>query len=270
MSYDVAAQYRDAGNLNARIALHARFSANPQGWTRWVFEQMRLASGERILEVGAGPGTLWRQNLDRVPPGCDITLTDFSPGMVEQARQNLRDSNPHFKVQVANVEALPFEDAGFDMVIANHMLYHVPDLPKGLSEIRRVLKPGGRLYAATNGLDNMRELSELMARFDPTQPYDVSRVIATFSLENGAALLQPYFSPVRLLHYEDGLAVTEPEPLVAYAASMGSLAGQFAGERRARFAEFVRQEVADAVAREGAFRIRKSGGMFEAFRPEQG
>lgn len=268
MSYDVAAQYRDASNLNARIALHARFSTNPQGWMRWAFEQMRLVPGERILEVGAGPGTLWQQNLDRVPPGCDITLTDFSPGMVEQARQNLRGSYPHFKIQMANIEALPFEDSGYDVVIANHMLYHVPDLPKGLSEIRRVLKPGGRLYAATNGLDNMRELSELLARFDPMQPNDLSHVIASFSLENGAALLQPHFFPVRLLRYEDGLAVTEPEPLVAYAASMGSLAGRFTDDKLALLTDFVRREVADAVAREGAFHIRKSQGLFEAYRSE--
>lgn len=269
MSYDVAAQYRDAGNLNARIALHARFSTNPHGWMRWAFEQMRLAPGERILEVGAGPATMWQQNLDRVPPGCDITLTDFSPGMVEQARQNLRGSYPHFKLQAANVEALPFEDAGYDVVIANHMLYHVPDLAKGLSQIRRVLKPGGRVYAATNSKDNMRELSELIARFDPTQSYDIARLIAPFTLENGAQLLEEHFSGVRLLRYEDGLAVTEPGPLVAYAASMGSLAGQFTGERLARFERYVEQEIADAVARDGAFRIRKSQGLFEAYRPEQ-
>ena len=144
MTYDLATQYRDAGNLNARIALHARFSTNPYGWMRWAFEQMRLAPGERILEVGAGPATTWQKNLGRVPPGCDITLTDLSPGMVEAAEQNLRGSYPHFKVQVANVESLPFGDAGYDVVVANHMLYHVPDLAKGLSEIRRVLKPGGR------------------------------------------------------------------------------------------------------------------------------
>ena len=268
MTYDLATQYRDAGNLNARIALHARFSTNPYGWMRWAFEQMRLAPGERILEVGAGPATTWQKNLGRVPPGCDITLTDLSPGMVEAAEQNLRGSYPHFKVQVANVESLPFGDAGYDVVVANHMLYHVPDLAKGLSEIRRVLKPGGRFYAATNGLDNMLELTELLSRFDPAQPYDVSAIIAPFSLQNGAALLEPYFSPVRLLRYDDSLDVTEPEPLVAYAASMGSLAGQFTGEKLERFAAFVQQEVADAVAREGALRIRKSGGLFEAYRSE--
>jgi SAM-dependent methyltransferase len=269
MAYDIEAQYRDASNLNARIALHSRFSTNPQGWMRWAFEQMRLTSGERVLEVGAGPGTLWQQNLDRVPPGCDIILTDSSPGMVEQARQNLRGSYPHFKLQLANVESLPSENSGYDVVIANHMLYHVPDLPKGLGEIRRVLKPGGRLYAATNGLDNMRELTDLLGRFDAAQPYDVSRIVAAFSLENGEELLSPFFSRVRLLRYNDGLAVTEPDPLVAYAASMGSLAGAFSGEALVRFKEFVNREVTDAVAREGAFRIRKSQGLFECYRSEQ-
>ena len=114
----------------------------------------------------------------------------------------------------------------------------------------------------------MLELTELLSRFDPAQPYDVSAIIAPFSLQNGAALLEPYFSPVRLLRYDDSLDVTEPEPLVAYAASMGSLAGRFTGEKLERFAAFVQQEVADAVAREGALRIRKSGGLFEAYRSE--
>lgn len=269
MSYDVAAQYRDAGNLNARIALHARFSVNPQGWMRWAFEQMRLASGERILEVGAGPATLWQQNLERVPPGCDLTLTDFSPGMVEQARENLRGSYPHFKLQVASVERLPFEDAGYDVVIANHVLYHVPDLPKGLREIRRVLKPRGRFYAATVGQDHLREITDLVRRFEPENPFDTGDVSAAFGLENGATLLAPYFAPVRLLIYEDSLAVTEPEPLVAYVASMMGLGTQFTSEKLARFGEFVKAEVAAAVARDGAFRVRKSQGMFEAYPSEQ-
>lgn len=268
MTHDVAAQYRDASNLNARIALHTRFSTNPQGWTRWVFEQMRLAPGARILEVGAGPGTLWQQNLNRIPPGCDITLTDFSPGMVEQARENLRDSHSHFAYRRANAEDLPFDDQSYDVVIANHMLYHVPDIPRALGEFRRVLKPGGRLYAATNSRDNMREISALVTRFDANQHYDMGSVIGTFTLENGAELLEAYFSSVHLRLYEDGLAITEPEPLVAYLASMGSSAGLFTDEKLERFTEFVKQEVADAVAREGAFRIRKSGGMFEAYRSE--
>ena len=57
-----------------------------------------------------------------------------------------------------DAQDIPFEDDTFGCVVANHMLYHVPDLDKGLAEIRRVLKPGGKLYAATNGEAHMLEL----------------------------------------------------------------------------------------------------------------
>ena len=170
MPYDVETQYRDASNLNARIALHSRFSTNPAGWMRWAFDQMRLEPGQRILEVGAGPGTIWEQNLDRVPPGCDITLTDFSGGMVEQAHENLRGSEPRFNIRRANAEDLPFDDESFDLVIAHYMLYHVPDIPRALGEFRRVLSPGGRVQAGTIGRDHLREISELVRRFDPKIP----------------------------------------------------------------------------------------------------
>ncbi len=57
------------------------------------------------------------------------------------------------RVQFKEIDAqsIPFEDETFDAVIANHMLYHVPDRPKAIAEIKRVLKPGGRLIATTIG-----------------------------------------------------------------------------------------------------------------------
>ncbi len=120
-------QYGDAGNLNARAAL------GPEA---------------RILEVGCGPAQLWRRNLNRLPTGWRVTLTEFSPGVVSAARGAL-----------AGHEALfTFADGAFDAVIANYMLYHVPDRPRAFAEIARVLRPGGRLFATTNGPDNLREL----------------------------------------------------------------------------------------------------------------
>jgi len=73
-------QYEDASNLNARVRLHAEFSTNKYGWCRWVFDQLQLPERCRVLEVGCGPGWLWKQNLRRIPAGWDITLSDFSPG----------------------------------------------------------------------------------------------------------------------------------------------------------------------------------------------
>jgi SAM-dependent methyltransferase len=75
-------QYRDSKNLNARANLHRQYSTNRVGWHRWVFDLLKLAPRVRVLECGCGPGWLWRSDLDSLPAGCQVTLTDLSPGMV--------------------------------------------------------------------------------------------------------------------------------------------------------------------------------------------
>lgn len=59
-------QYRDASNLNARIALHERFSTNPHPLLRWLFDRLELPPEGRILEIGCGTGKLWVENLERI------------------------------------------------------------------------------------------------------------------------------------------------------------------------------------------------------------
>lgn len=264
MRYDVETQYRDASNLNARINLHSRFSTHPVGWMRWVFDEMHFEPGERILEVGAGPGTLWQKNLDRMPPGCEVTLTDFSAGMVAQARDNLQGCHADISIRRANAEDLPFEDAGFDVVLANHMLYHVPDISKALGEFRRVLKPGGRVFAATNGCNHMKEIADLVRRFDPQIPYRAVDLTARFGLENGAEQMTRFFGNVSLHLFEDHLVVTEPEPLVAYVMSMMTVRAELAGERQEEFRRFVRDE----FATKGPIIIQQATGLFEGTRAE--
>ena len=125
------------------------------------------------------------------------------PGMMRQARQNLASRAQTFSFSAIDARAIPFERETFDAVIANHMLYHVPDRPRAFAEIHRVLKPGGRLYASTNGRNHIRELGELIIRFDPDlaswgwQPPD------TFLLENGADQLSREFQHVELRRYQD-------------------------------------------------------------------
>ena len=82
-------QYKGAGNLEARIRLHRDYSVQAQDWQRWVFERLALVGGERVLEVGCGPASLWRENMDRLPAGLSPALGDLSWGMLAQARQNL-------------------------------------------------------------------------------------------------------------------------------------------------------------------------------------
>lgn len=73
-------------------------------------------------------------------------LTDISPAMVDAAREQLADVRG-VKFECADIQNLPYPDASFDVVIANMMLYHVPDIACGLSEVRRVLRRDGRFFA---------------------------------------------------------------------------------------------------------------------------
>lgn len=245
-------QYRTADNLDARISFHDRFSTNPLRWPRWVFERLRLPAAGRILEVGCGSGSLWQENRPHIPDGWEITLSDFSPGMVAQARRALP-----FPVAVLDAQDLPFPTARFDAVIANHMLYHVPDRPRALSEMRRVLKPGGGLYAATGGRDQFHELIDLVRRFDPSLVLWEGRGPDSFMLETGEDQLSPWFESVTLHRYDDALVVTEVEPLVAYVASKVRLPEA----RQAALAAFVDGEMERLG---GSLRISKDYGLFEA------
>src|SRR5579883_3138075 len=120
-AYLRAEQYRSADNLNARIALHARFSVQAYDWHAWAFDHFDLPADARVLEIGCGPGALWKENQARLPAGWQIVLLDLSPGMVQEARQNLRDAGRAFAGLAADAQWLPFTSAEFDAVIANHM-----------------------------------------------------------------------------------------------------------------------------------------------------
>jgi SAM-dependent methyltransferase len=256
----VAEQYRNADNLNARIALHRRFSTNPYGWLHWVFDQLRLPPRCRILELGCGPGDLWRENQDRSPEGWSILLSDYSPGMTRQAMRSLAGRAGQRIFCVIDAQAVPLEEASFDAVIADHMLYHIPDRDRALAEIRRVLKPGGRLYASTIGRNHLRELGELVNRFDPNLAAWGWRSPDSFLLESGAAQLEPRFRQVELRRYEDSLIITESAPLVDYLLSsrMKPLI-----ETPKRFSEFIERELEKCG---GTLHVTKESGIFTALR----
>jgi ubiquinone/menaquinone biosynthesis C-methylase UbiE len=263
-AYLLTKQYQNASNLNARIQLHARFSVNKYDWHLWIFDQFNLAPESRILELGCGPGDLWSQNLNRIPQGWDITLSDFSPGMLQEVQQNLRDSQRHFEFKVIDAQSIPYDDESFDAVIANHMLYHVPDRAKALSEMRRVLKPGGRFYASTIGRSHLQELDQLVSKFAPNAgPFGYRTQPHPFILESSLEEISQWFSRVTLRRYEDALVITEAEPLVAYILS-GTWSDAFGDNKRTEFTKFVEQE----LARQGAIHVTKDSGVFQAFRDD--
>jgi SAM-dependent methyltransferase len=214
-----------------------------------VFERIAPPADSRILEVGCGPAAMWRANLERVDPTWRVTLTDLSPGMIDAARSVLGDGAEY---AVANVEELPFGDAAFDVVIANHMLYHVEDRPRALAELARVLVPGGLVHAATNGEGHLRELGELAGT-----GWRFAEHIEAFGLESGRAQLEAVFDDVSCELYEDALAVDEAEPLVAYVESSSAFSGDL---------EALRRCVESRLERAGTLHIGKSSGVLRGRR----
>jgi SAM-dependent methyltransferase len=256
-SYLLHDQYKDATHLDARVQLHLLFSTNPYGWQRWCFDHYALPADARVLEIGCGPAHLWTTNIDRVPPDWRVTLSDFSNGMLEQARRNLGSHAAMFRFEIADVQQLPFEENAFDAVIANHMLYHVPDRAQALAEIQRVLKPGGTIYLATNGLSHLRELYELEQRFDPAIDFGWSiHAHNLFSLDRGGMEVARHFQNVRVVRYEDALRITQAEPLVEYILSMAAAAE--VQNRRDELRQFIERDLHE----HGVIHISKESGMF--------
>lgn len=249
-------QYGASNNLQARMSIHQRFSSNSYGWMGWVMDHLHLQAGMRVLELGCGTAALWRENLNRLPDHIEVTLSDYSSGMFASARGELAD-DPRFRFLQVDAQAIPFVAQSFDLVVANHMLYHVPDISRALKEIRRVLKPGGHLAAATNGEGHLAELHQLLSGLAETPI--TSGAVARFGLQNGDARLAEVFPQRELFIYPDSLWVTEAEPLIAYIRSMWWVEGW---DEAQHFR--LEQEITRRMKEQGGISIQKSTGLFWA------
>ena len=266
--YLVNDQYKNVDNLRARMALHERFSTNKEDFARWVFDYIDAPSRARVLELGTGPAKLWVKNRERIPTTWHVTLTDLSPGMLEEAKKATENTDTSFDYKVVDAQAIPFDDDTFDVVVANHMLYHVPDELKAISDIRRVLRPGGRLYAATNGLEHMMELQTFITeRFDELGKPFMALDSQAFQLENGEEKLSRSFESVDLHIVENNaLKVTEAEPFMAYVLSMQCFQDVADKAGEARVQDLIAKAHAEVEKRleHGPIHITKSTGLFIA------
>ena len=253
-------QYKDSSNLDARVEIHKRFSTNPYGWMHWVFDHLlALPANVKILELGCGPGYLWKENASRIPSTWDITLSDLSSGTLDSAWRNLVVTGRNYKFKEIDAQAIQFENETFDAVIANHMLYHVPDRPKAIAEIKRVLRTGGHFYSTTVGDNHLKEITNWFRQIHKSEVWDSFSNI--FTLENGLDQLKPLFPNVTVSRYEDNLHVTELEPLIAYFRS-GVRAGELSKDEFAKLESDLEQELKD----KGKIFIYKDSGLFEAIK----
>lgn len=214
----VKKQYENASNLNTRISIHEKYSTNKMGFGNWIFSNYEIENGMSVLELGCGTGDMWLDKEHEIKLCSEIVLSDFSKGMVDTAKNKLHVFD-NIEYKVIDIQDIPFENNKFDIVIANMMLYHVPDLLKGLNEVQRVLKDSGTFYCATYGEHGIIEyLSKILCE------YGVKDTInKNFTLQNGRELLEKNFSTVTKLEYKDSLAVTSVDDMVEYIYSLAGM-----------------------------------------------
>jgi SAM-dependent methyltransferase len=257
-----AKQYKDATNLNARIALHARFARSDEPWYPWLAGRVDWPQDGDVLEVGCGPGLLW-VSIAPLLPHLRLTLTDLSEGMLDAARNAVDPLHSIELVETRTCDAqdLPFQDGSFDVVVANHMLYHVPEPTRAAIEFARVLRPGGVLLAATNGpnhLDVVRDISRQVFGWSTADFVD-----RRFGRSNGGAILETAFGEVAWQSHPEQLVCDDPDAVIAYLRS-SSAAQEAEVTRHDALTEAVRARFADAG---GVVTMSMDAGCFVARHP---
>lgn len=249
----VKKQYATAANLNTRISIHDKYSTNKTGFGNWIFSHYEIEQGMKVLELGCGNGDMWEGRGQLIRSCALLVLSDFSEGMVETTRANVGVYD-NAEYRVIDIQDIPYEDGSFDVVIANMMLYHVPDIDRGLREVRRVLRESGKFYCATYGEHGIVEyLAGLLGRYGVAD-----KVNKAFTLQNGSEILGRHFPHVERLDYKDSLAVTNVDDMVDYIYSLSSMTS-LSGVPREEI-----REVLSRNMRDGVLSVPKEYGMFIA------
>lgn len=258
MEKSLVQQYKNASNLNIRIGLHQKYSQNPITWFDWIYSQIHLQENEQVLEIGCGTGELWRNHVREIPKGVNITLSDQSEGMVQDAKRSIGGDPETFVYETFDCQKIPKESHMYDKVIANHLLFYFPDRQKVLQEVKRVLKPGGMFLCSTYGKQHMQEITQLVKEFDERITLSANSLYDVFGLENGEEQLIQVFQEVEEIDYEDELLVDQPEPLISYILSCHGNQHEYLNHRYLEFKEFIRKK----IAAQGTMKITKSAGIF--------
>lgn len=265
----VTQHYATDEKLAVRYRTHERYTVPKIDFTRWVLDHITWRGDEQVLDLGAGPGMYFEAVKARIPDGQHFA-GDLSLGMVRREQESPASEGS----SLANIDAqgLPFASNTFDVVLANHMLYHVPGLQAATREIRRVLKPTGVLLAATNSINNMPELNNLYRRAlllltefrynEQEQPSPAEN----FSLENASMLLGRQFYAVARYDLPSALVFQEAGPVIAYLDSMRDMREPMLpdGITWETYMDVIRHQIISLLTHSGRLVVKKLAGVLVA------
>jgi len=257
------AAYADDANLSARQAIY-RYQDEPFDFPGWALGHVQWTGDETVVDVGCGNG-LYLQRLARDRKARRLVGLDLSTGMLRSTLRRWPEAVLPPALVTADAQQLPLHDASADVALAMHMLYHVPDIPTAVSELRRVVRPGGTLIAAANASGSLRELYRLrvdaMSRL-AGRTVEGFRWFKRFNLDSGE-LLSACFDHVEVYRSDRMLHVPEPEPVVAFLDSTSQPPGVLPPD--VDWPDVVAEmhrAAAERIAIEGSFTVTASMGVF--------
>ncbi len=163
-----------------------------------VLSMLALEPGEHVLDVGVGPGLLAAEMAAEVGAGGRVCGIDVSDSMLTLAASRAADPDAAtLELAPGGAEEIPYDDGSFDVVVTTQVLEYVPDVPRALAEIHRVLKSGGRVLILDTDWDSLvwhAPDEELMGRVlvaweehlaDPHLPRTLGRSLALAGFEAG-------------------------------------------------------------------------------------
>ena len=260
----VKEQYLTSDNLERRISIYD-YGMAEESWANWVFRQMNIKRGDKILELGCGNGMLWCDNIRDLPEDMYLILTDRSEGMLSKTKKNLSVYEDilkekriivEYRIMDANQLMLPAME--YDCIIANHMLYHVTDREICLKRIEKALKQGGRLCCSTIGETHLKEMHDLVAGFDSRIDMPFRNTTRGFRLENGMEQLDKIFNLVTRIDFLNDLLVDDAKAVYDYVNSYPGNAAFVLEERGREFMDLLEKK----IKKEGAIYIHGSTGIF--------
>lgn len=239
-------QYSTDTNLRARQRLWT-YQDPPFDLLGWVAGLTGAGEGIHVVDVGCGNGAylerLRGQGAEAV--GCDLSL-----GMLRAA------SGPG--LLNADAQFLPLKDCCADVILAAHMLYHVPDRTLAVAEMRRVLAPGGRCVVVTNGVHHIASLRRVVESVvqESTPGWRMADwATRMFSLDEGAQVLRNSFDTVVCVRppVQSEVVISDADVVADYVASV---ADAYENEVACAWPEVVegtRQAVKAVLERDGVF-----------------
>ena len=264
----VSQMYATEEPLAVRIRIHELYTRPKSDFHTWVLDHIPWRGDERVLDIGCGSGAYIEPVCQRLPQGGRLLAGDLSGGML---RSVAAKSLP-VCVSLLNTDAtqIPLPDGCCDVVLANHILGHITQIEAAVAEIRRVLRPGGCLVAATNARDSMlvfiAEVEEACCALDYPIEFTPSPIRLRFTLENGWAVLKPSFPTVRQETFESELVFSEAAPPVAYINSLRHIYGLQLPEALAweTLIKQIKRQIRLKITAQGEYRVAKTTGVFIA------